>query len=87
MLKLFMFSMLKTLCHQRVLKRHQLAVFRRAPVIFQVAKNALVVIEYLLVFFVFMEYTGAKLEKVDRIFHCVPGHEICIAVINRRELC
>ncbi len=56
----------KTLCHQRVLKRHQLAVFRRAPFIFQVAKNALVVIEYLLVFFVFMEYTGAKLEKVDQ---------------------
>ncbi len=56
----------KNFFEQRVLKRHQLAVFRSAPVIFQAVKNALVVIEYLLVFFVFMEYIGAKLEKVDQ---------------------
>ncbi len=30
------------MCHQSVLERHQLAVFRRAPDIYQVAKNALV---------------------------------------------
>ncbi len=35
---------------QSVLKRHQLAVFRRAPAIFQLAKNALMdtLVEYLL---------------------------------------
>ncbi len=32
----------KTMCHQSVLERHQLAVFRRAPDIYQVAKNTLV---------------------------------------------
>ncbi len=36
----------KTLCHQSVLKRHQLAVFRRAPDIFQLTKNSLVDTRY-----------------------------------------
>ncbi len=40
----------KTLCHQSILKRHQLAVFRREPDIFQVAKTLwwTHVIEYIL---------------------------------------
>ncbi len=39
-----------------------------------------------------MQYTEAKPENVDQIFHCVPENEICVAVggimlggIHRRD--